>query len=119
MRRFVSWWEIWRPLMEQVKLTARLIIERDVDFTHCHLKGRYTAADKRCTTCAFGKACRWLAPEVSSGAGEVPLADLLDALSTAADYLQKTHVDTHEHRCNCDTCIWLRNARSFLRARRR
>ncbi len=97
----------------------RLVIERDVDFTHCHLRGRFTETDQRCTACAFGKACRWLAFEISPEADAAPLPDLIAALSTAADYLQETHVDSHERHCDCDTCTWLRNTRSFLRARPR
>ena len=97
----------------------RLMIERDVDFTHCHLNGLYAATDKQCTTCAFGTACRWLTVRIPPGSDNVPLDELLDALATALLYLQENHVDGHPRHCDCQTCLWLRNARTFLRARSR
>ncbi len=93
----------------------RWVIERDIDFTDCHFQGAYTASDKRCTTCLFGDACCWLKlSRAPASEDDDPLADLINALTTAASYLQATHSENHEKGCNCDTCLWLRQARRFL-----
>lgn len=92
----------------------RWVIERDVDFTHCHYQGSYTASDARCTTCQFGAACRWLNLAHPHGQPDDPLPELLDALETAADYLQAAYSDDHERGCDCETCLWLRQVRRFL-----
>ncbi len=96
----------------------RWVIERDVDFTHCHYQGTYTASDPRCTTCQFGVACRWLNLSHSPAAADEPLPELLNALSTAADYLQVTYSEDHDRGCDCETCSWLRQARRFLHSQR-
>ena len=75
----------------------------------------------RCTTCQFGDACRWLnlkhpAPSITD-----PLPELLSALDTAVTYLrtpEREHM-AHDRHCDCDTCTWLRDAKSFLRQHRR
>ena len=95
----------------------RWIIEREVDFTNCHYQGRFESSDERCTSCQFGDACRWLnlkqpAPSISD-----PLPELLSALDTAVSYLRtpdREHM-AHDRHCDCDTCIWLRDAKIFLR----
>lgn len=99
----------------------RWIIEREVDFTNCHYQGRFEPSDTRCTTCQFGDACRWLnlkhpAPSITD-----PLPELLSALDTAVTYLrtpEREHM-AHDRHCDCDTCTWLRDAKSFLRQHRR
>lgn len=94
----------------------RWVIERDVDFTDCHYQGTYTESTDRCTTCQFGVACRWLNLAQPPASPDDPLMELLNALKTAADYLQATYSEGHERRCDCETCLWLRQARRFLHA---
>jgi len=98
----------------------RWIIERDVDFTECHLSGGFDAHDQECESCIFGQACCWLNLNRTSPAQDEPLAELLQALNTAVDYLRaQTHGDLpHPHNCDCDSCQWLREAMSFLRLHR-
>ena len=38
----------------------RWIIEREVDFTSCHLSGGFYENDGQCSSCRFGEACHWL-----------------------------------------------------------
>jgi len=80
----------------------RWVIERDVDFSACHYQGVYTASAKRCTTCQFGAACQWLNLAQLPKSSEPPLSELMNALVTAADYLQVTYSENHEHGCHCD-----------------
>lgn len=96
----------------------RWIIERDVDFTHCQFHGTYTETVEQCTSCQFGEACRWLnvAPRLAPQDDALP--DLINALTAAADYLQRTHAENHESGCHCETCDWQRKTRQFLHSRR-
>lgn len=98
----------------------RWLIDRDVDFTDCHLSGDYEAGDSTCVDCDFGRACRWLAANRDVPTLESPLEELIEALTTAADYVRRAHgaAAGHDRRCDCDTCGWLREANNFLRARR-
>ena len=98
----------------------RWIIEREVDFTDCHLGGGIEARDTRCASCQFGRACRWLNGHSATPSASAPLPDLIDALQTAVDYIRSAGMDYRSHRrdCVCDTCEWLREARGFLRTHR-
>ena len=98
----------------------RWVIERDVDFTECHLSGGFDLQDPQCASCRFGRACCWLNRHRAAPAPGVPLADLIDALQTAVNYLRGPEMEHAGHRpdCECDTCEWLREARGFLRTHR-
>jgi hypothetical protein len=98
----------------------RWLIARDVDFTACHLRGEYDADDGICTRCEFGSACRWLSTNRQPPTMDTPLADLVDALRTAADYVRRKRGsgELHDRDCECDTCQWLHDASNFLRAHR-
>jgi hypothetical protein len=98
----------------------RWLIDRDVDFTDCHLSGDYEAGDATCVDCEFGKACRWLAMNRETPTLQTPLVELVAALTTAADYVRRVHGGAADHaqHCDCDTCNWLREANNFLRAQR-
>lgn len=98
----------------------RWLIARDVDFTECHLQGDYEPDDETCTHCDFGSACRWLSRNRESPTANTPLAELVDAVHTAANYVRQQHGSgkVHGRECDCDTCEWLREANSFLRAHR-
>ncbi len=98
----------------------RWIIERDVDFTDCHLGGGFEEQDSLCASCVFGRACCWLNRNRAAPSPSAPIADLVDALQTAVDYLRGpgTGHSTHLEGCDCDTCEWLREARGFLRTHR-
>lgn len=98
----------------------RWLIDRDIDFTGCHLHGQYDAGDEVCRACDFGKACRWLGKHRATPTLDTPLDELIEALQTAASYVRDEHVNTDEHdrHCDCETCRWLRSASSFLRAHR-
>ena len=92
----------------------RWVIERDVDFSNCRYQGTYTASANRCTTCQFGSACQWLNLAQLPKSPDQPLPELMNALTTAADYLQATYSEGHERGCHCETCLWLRQVRRFL-----
>ena len=93
----------------------RWVIERDIDFTHCHYDGRYDDRIVDCAECRFGEACRWLnkdrTPTIDLGTVE----ELVDALQTAVHYLRGRH--DHPRGCDCEDCHWLREARQFLHTR--
>lgn len=93
----------------------RVVIERDVDFTHCAHGGVHDPAAPDCTSCTFGDACQWLNRHRTTSLDEATLDELIDALATAADYLQRT--TRHDRHCDCETCRWLNEARGFLRHR--
>ena len=98
----------------------RWFIDREVDFTDCHLQGRFEPADDRCVNCRFGSACRWLSQNPREPTPDTPLPDLVDALQTAVDYLRRdTQAMTdHPRLCDCDACLWLQEATAFLRTHR-
>jgi hypothetical protein len=93
----------------------RILIERDVDFSHCRHGGVFDPDEPECVSCEFGNACRWLNRHRATSLDEATLAELIDALTAAADYLQKT--TRHDRHCDCETCKWLLEARGFLRHR--
>lgn len=95
----------------------RWIIEREVDFSHCRYGGRFEPSDDRCTSCHFGAACRWLNLRQPAPTASDPLPELMHALDTAVAYLRSPDREhaTHDRHCACDTCTWLRDAKSFLR----
>ncbi len=98
----------------------RWIIERDVDFTDCHLSGGFDTNDRQCASCGFGQACCWLNVNRIAPSPDAPLDELLQALSTAVDYLRSTSQgeSPHARNCECDTCQWLHEAMSFQRLHR-
>jgi hypothetical protein len=96
----------------------RWVIERDVDFSNCQYQGTFTASAKQCESCQFGDACRWLNLAELPATPDSPLAELLNALTAAAHYLQVTYSVSHERCCNCETCSWLRKVRRFLHTQR-
>jgi len=98
----------------------RWIIEREVDFTNCRYNGRFESSDDRCTSCHFGAACRWLNLRQPAPTTSDPLPELLNALDSAVIYLRSPDREhaTHDRQCSCDTCAWLRDAKSFLRLHR-
>ncbi len=98
----------------------RWIIERQVDFTDCHLNGGFDDSDIQCAACRFGAACCWLNRNRMALSPDMPLDELLQALDTAVDYLRMPNDDDAPHSdfCECGTCSWLREARGFLRTRR-
>jgi hypothetical protein len=93
----------------------RILIERDVDFSACRHGGIPDPDAPECSTCKFGDACRWLNRHRAANLDEASLTELIDALTTAVDYLQKTTL--HDRRCDCETCKWLQEARALLRHR--
>lgn len=98
----------------------RYIIEREADFTHCHLRGEYDADDSRCATCQFGAACAWLHGNRAVPPPDSPLDELMLALNAAVDFLRLSGQGDEHHSgdCECDTCQWLHEAKSFLRMQR-
>ena len=98
----------------------RWLIEREVDFTNCHLGGSFDAEDKRCGDCHFGEACDWLNTNRSEPTLSSPLPDLLLALQTAIEYVRgdARSAPAHDRDCDCDTCAWLHEATNFLRTHR-
>ena len=98
----------------------RWLIEREVDFTDCHLAGNFNDQDERCRECIFGEACDWLNANRSEPTLNTPLPDLLDALQTSVEYIRgdARSVPQHDRHCDCDTCAWLHDATNFLRIHR-
>lgn len=98
----------------------RWFIEREVDFTHCHLQGRLDPDDGQCAECRFGTACRWLNQNGSEPKPDSPLPDLVEALAAAAAYVRAESPEGADHPrdCDCDTCEWLHEASAFLRTHR-
>ena len=98
----------------------RWLIDREVDFTDCHLHGDFGADDEQCRCCEFGSACRWLNQNRSAPSPGMPLPDLIHALQTAVNFVRNESLSAarHERTCDCDTCKWLREANRCLRAHR-
>jgi hypothetical protein len=98
----------------------RYVIERNVDFTDCHLHGDFDEKDSQCTSCRFGEACRWLNLNKTPPPPDASLDELLQALNTAVKYLRSTGQSDppHPHHCECDGCQWLHEAMGFLRTHR-
>lgn len=98
----------------------RWLIEREVDFTNCHLSGTYDTADDQCLQCTFGEACAWLNQNRSEPSLDTPVPELLGALDTAVGHLRSEYHGSDEHgsHCACDTCDWIREASNFLRTHR-
>ncbi len=98
----------------------RWVIERDVDFTDCHVGGAYEVGDNRCDSCQFGAACYWLNANRGTPAPTAPLDELVLALRTAVDYLRASTLTRprHARHCECETCQWLHDASRFLRIQR-
>lgn len=95
----------------------RWFIEREVDFTTCHLSGGFDANDAQCSSCRFGDACRWLNANSAAPSNDASLGDLLRALATATRFLHSSRTAEPQHvaDCGCETCDWLRDAQAFLR----
>ena len=98
----------------------RWVIEREVDFTNCHLSGGYDIGDARCVSCRFGAACCWLNVNRSTPSLDTPFDQLLEALKAAVEYLRASTVTErrHEQHCECETCQWLHEAGRFIRIQR-
>jgi hypothetical protein len=98
----------------------RWVIEREVDFTNCHLGGHFDPADPQCSTCHFGTACRWLQTGRTTPHPDAKLPELLMALGAAVEYLHSSARANKDHYdgCECDACQWLAEARAFLRTHR-
>ena len=98
----------------------RWIIEREVDFTNCHLGGGFDASDRQCSICHYGTACRWLHLHGIAPRPDLPLPELLGALGAAIEYLRSSGQGGRHHfdGCECDTCQWLAEAQGFLRTHR-
>jgi len=98
----------------------RWLIEREVDFTDCHLGGNFDAGDEQCRECFFGEACDWLNTNKAEPTLSSPLPDLLHALQTAVAYVRSDArgEPKHARNCDCDTCLWLHEATNFLRTSR-
>jgi hypothetical protein len=98
----------------------RWVIEREVDFTHCHLSGEFDMNDAQCSACHFGAACCWLNSNRTDVPPDAPLDELLQALKAAVEFIrsQSAKEPSHSHDCECDSCQWLREAKSFLRLHR-
>ena len=98
----------------------RWLIEREVDFTECHLAGRFDGDDEQCRNCRFGDACDWLNANRSEPTLSSPLPDLLQALQTSVEYVRGDirNAPRHGRDCDCDTCAWLHEATNFLRTHR-
>ncbi len=92
----------------------RYVIEREVDFTHCHYGGHYNAFIEECTNCRFGPACRWLDHNRTPSIEQASVEELSSALEGAVRFLRASN--PHEAYCVCKTCQWLRRARHFRRS---
>lgn len=98
----------------------RWVIEREVDFTNCQHGGAYDDTDASCTSCQFGDACHWLNLHRASPNINSPMNELIKALDTALLYLRSPQRggDHHAGSCECETCQWVGEAKSFLRLHR-
>ena len=95
----------------------RWVIEREVDFTDCHLGGDFSPTNSQCASCRFGAACRWLTTHRSVQLADATLDELLLALRTSIDFLRDGSAAARRHNsdCDCDECQWLREATGFVR----
>lgn len=96
----------------------RWMIARDLDFTNCHLGGAFESDDSACMECEFGGACRWLCREEPTP--DTPIDELLEALQSSVPFVRDRRDSrlSHGGSCDCDTCLWLRDAQGLLRNHR-
>jgi hypothetical protein len=92
----------------------RLLIARDVDFSHCRLGGHHNEFLAECTQCPFGQACRWLDKHQSPAVDKASLSALVEALDSAVRYLESMHHAGGSS--DSDTREWIRESRRFLRS---
>jgi hypothetical protein len=90
-------------------------IEREVDFTDCRHDAQYDPLLAECVDCQFGPACRWLDQHRTSLTDDASLDELVEAIASAAQYLQATTQKRGGN--NAEVLAWIREARRFLRAR--
>ncbi|MGI9202896.1 MAG: hypothetical protein ACR2Q3_02730 [Woeseiaceae bacterium] len=93
----------------------RLVIERDVDFTHCQHDGRHNAFLADCVDCQFGVACNWLNIHRTPDVDGATLDELVEAIDSACGYMQAKI--RQKGRNDAEMLAWLREARRFLHAR--
>lgn len=98
----------------------RWVIEREVDFTDCHLGGSFDRNDTHCTSCPFGSACCWLTSNRARPPPDAPLDELMRALKAAVEFMRSSSANEapHPRNCGCDSCQWLHEAMGFLRLHR-
>jgi len=93
----------------------RWLIERDIDFSQCEYSGRFNELVPECQNCPFGAGCRWLDRHRTNSLTDVPLADLIEALRGAVNYIDGHPDYQHVQKCDCETCRWLHLAKRLLR----
>jgi hypothetical protein len=103
-----------RAYVSELLEHPRWIIAHEVDFTGCPYDGHYNAYLPECVSCQFGPGCRWLDRQRTPDTAAAPLHELIEALSSAIEYLQSRNPEEGDY--YEETYAWLREARSFLRS---
>jgi hypothetical protein len=103
-----------RAYVSELLEYPRWIIEHEVDFTNCPYDGHYNAYLPGCVNCQFGPGCRWLDRQRTPDTTNAPLQELIEALSSAIEYLQSSNPEKGDY--YEETHAWVREARSFLRS---
>ena len=92
------------------------LIERDVDFTHCHFDGQYDDSIASCRNCRFSAGCHWLVDIRDIDTSRADLDELTAALTGAVRYIAERSNEPHPGQCDCEQCDWLNSARRLLRS---
>jgi hypothetical protein len=90
----------------------RQYMRSNIDLENCKHAGQYDAGDEECITCNDGHECRWLLSNDECVSLESrSMEKLVKALEFSLEYIDNMIADSgHLDDCQCDICVWLKNA---------
>jgi hypothetical protein len=92
----------------------RQVAEGSIELQDCPHDGSFDPQDPQCLGCRFGGECEWLLHhDRYVDLVNKPLPDLVEALEFGIGYVDAlvTRWGHNQHTCQCDACVWLRDAR--------
>ena len=97
----------------------RLLVKDHLDLDDCDHSGRYDLAARDCEKCDDEPECHWLYDtDEFELLQQRPLEELVDALEFALGYVgaEVSRLRHSRQRCNCESCVWLRDALRLFEA---
>jgi len=95
----------------------RMLVKDHLELDNCDHSGRYDGAATDCQRCGAEPQCQWLYDNDEFEAiQESTTEKLVDALEFALAYVggEVANLKHSYRRCNCDICIWLRDAHKLF-----
>ena len=97
----------------------RLFVLKDIGLEDCSHDSVFDPAWDRCRNCGLGQECHWLSSlNDFSDLANRPVHTLYGSLMYAIELIEM-HIDKLQHDpryCDCEACIWTRDARRLARA---